>query len=152
MDLFMLSAKLAPNKTIILNLSLKNKLTLKSKTIKVLFDTGATNSGICKSILLDCGYRDFVKGSSVKQTALEDRVFDTCKVEDFKLGNFQPKDFIVDVLPKDYKGFQGVLGMDYISNLETWISSSRRELFITGQFRTFANHVLDLTKSFKDSN
>ena len=146
MDSFMLSAALSPNKTIILNLSFKNKLIKKSKTIKALFDTGATNSGICKSILLDCGYRDFVKGNSVKQTALEEKIFDTCIVEDFRLGNFQPKDFTVDVLPKDYKGFQGVLGMDYIGQLETWISSSRREIFIAGQFCVLANQVLDLTK------
>lgn len=73
-------------------------------------------------------------------------VFDTCYVEGFRLGNFQPKNHVVDVLPKDYKGFQGVLGMDYICNLETWISSSRREIFISGQFANLANHVLDLTK------
>ena len=145
----MLSANLAPNRTIILNLSFKNQFTLKSKLVKVLFDTGATNSGICKSILLDCGYKDFVKGTAVKQTALEDKVFETCKVEGFRLGNFHPKDFIVDALPKDYKGFQGVLGMDYISDLETWISSSRREMFITGKFTTFANQVLDLAKCVK---
>ena len=104
MDSFMLSANLAPNKTIILNLNFMNKLTNKSKMVKVLFDTGATNSGICKSILLDCGYRDFVKGASVKQTALEERIFDVCVVEGFRLGNFLPKDFAVDVLPKNYKG------------------------------------------------
>ena len=102
------------------------------------------------SILLDCGYREFVKGTSVKQTALEERIFDTCVVEDFRLGNFFPKDFTVDVLPTDYKGFQGVLGMDYISQLETWISNSRREIFITGQFNTLANQVLDLIKGTKD--
>ena len=147
MDSFMLSAALSPNKTIILNLSFKNKLNLKNKTVKVLFDTGATNSGICKSVLQKYGYKDFIKGNSVKQTALEERVFDTCKVEDFRLGNFYPRDFTVDVLPKDYKGFQGVLGMDYISDLETWISSSRREIFITGHFINLVNQVLDLSKN-----
>ena len=142
----MLSANLAPNKTIILNLSFKNKITLKSKMIKALFDTGATNTGVCKSILLDCGYKNFTKGALVKQTALTKSVFDICALEEFRLGNFHPRDFVVDVLPNDYKGFQGVLGMDYISLLETWISSSRRKVFIAGQFNALVNHVLDLTK------
>ena len=69
-------------------------------------------------------------------------LLDRCVVQDFALEGFQPRStFIVDVAENAFKGFDGLLGMDYIGALGTWLSSSRQQLFIAGGIEKFSNHV-----------
>ena len=112
----------------------------------MLFDTGASHTAICKKFLTDRGYIDFSKGGTLRQTANGKIRLDRCKVRNFQLVGFQEIDsFEVDVIETEFDGFQGLLGMDFISTLETWISSCKNQLFIAGGLSKFAKHVLDLT-------
>ena len=88
----------------------------------------------------------FTPGKAPRQTAIGEKTFERCEIKSFRLENFQPCDFSIDVLPGEYKGFQGVLGMDYIGMLETWISSSKCKIFISGSLQKLMDNVMDLTR------
>ena len=90
---------------------------------------------------------NFTKGTTIRQTLTGNVLLDRCAVQDFALDGFVPRPtFSVDVAENTFKGFDGLLGIDYIGALETWLSSSRRQLFISGGIERFANHVAGLTK------
>ena len=146
LDSFMLFADLHVGKTFIFDCKFTHNLTAKPVAIKMLFDTGASNSGICISTLKKAGYSLFTPGNAPRQTAIGEITFDRCEVKNFRLENFRPRDFRIDVLPREYKGFQGVLGMDYIGILETWISNSKGKIHISGSLQKFRDTVLDLTQ------
>ena len=74
-----------------------------------------------------------IKGTSKHQTLTGSIILPRGEVEGFRLVGFQPTPkFTIDVLPNKLLGYQGILGMDYISKFETWISRSRGQLFVTG--------------------
>ena len=103
------------------------------RNLYMLFDTGATVSSISKSFLISCGYSNFVKGTVKRQTANGIINPEQVTVKSFQVENFQPRnEWVVDVFTMDFIGFQGILGMDFISTLETWISASERKIFLSG--------------------
>ena len=147
MDLFTLVSNLERNKTFTVEVEIKSKITNEGNRVELLFDTGASNTAICSHVLDKCGYSNFIKGTSKRQTVTGSVTLPRCEVEGFRLVGFQPTTkFTIDVLPNKLLGYQGILGMDYISKFETWISRSRGQLYIAGGFQRFAGHVLDLTK------
>ena len=78
----------------------------------------------------------------MRQTLTGNVMLDRCVVHDFALEGFLPRPtFSVDVAENKFRGFDGLLGMDYIGALETWISNSRRQLFVAGGIERFATHV-----------
>ena len=148
MDLFTLVSNLEKNKTFTVAAEIKNVETSVNAKIELLFDTGASNTAICGHVLGKCGYSNYVKGTSMRQTVTGSITLPRCEVIDFRLVGFQPiPKLTVDVLPNKLVGYQGILGMDYISKFETWISRSRGELFVAGGFQSFVGYVLDLTKN-----
>ena len=82
--------------------------------------TGASNTTLSRSVLEARGYKKFTKGTTMRQTLTGNVLLDKCVIQDFALDGFVPQPtFIVDVAENTFKGFDGLLGMDYIYALDT---------------------------------
>ena len=152
MDLFLLMSDIKHAKTFTIECKIKNLKNSAYESLHLLFDTGASHTAICESVLAELGYTAFSEGTTYRQTANGKVKLQRCSVQDFRLVGFQPeKTFEVDVVKADFAGFHGLLGMDYIYKMETWISRSRSKAHIFGGFPRFANYVMDLTKIPSDA-
>ena len=152
MDLFLSVSEIKYGKTFTIDCIVKNVTDGGNESLRLLFDTGASHTAICESVLVELGYTAFTAGTTYRQTANGKIKLQRCEIQDFGLVGFQPeKTFEVDVVKADFAGFHGLLGMDYIYRLETWLSQSRKQAHIFGGFPKFANFVLDLTNVVRHS-
>ena len=150
MDLFLLAADIKFGKTFTIECKIKNLATGVSDVLHLLFDTGASHTAICEKALTELGYNAFAEGTNYRQTANGKIKLKRCVVQDFGFVGFRPEEeFDVDVVEADFAGFHGLLGMNYICKLETWISRSRNQAHIFGGYTKFVNYVMDLTKNSK---
>ena len=146
MDLYLLVSNIKFGKTFTIECKIRNMINRESESLRLLFDTGASHTAICERVLVERGYTAFSEGIAYRQTANGKIKLQRCGVQDFRLVGFQLEEsFEVDVVKADFAGFHGLLGMDYICKLETWISRSRSQAHIFGGFPKFANFVMDLT-------
>ena len=148
MDLYLLVSDIKFGKTFTIKCMIKNMINSETEYLELLFDTGASHTAICEKVLVERGYTAFTEGTSYRQTANGKVKLQRCDVQEFQLVGFQPESkFAVDVVKADFAGFHGLLGMDYIYKLETWISRSRKQAHVFGGFPKFVNYVMDLTNS-----
>ena len=148
MDLFLWVSDIKYGKTFTIECKIKSIITGESESLRLLFDTGASHTAICERVLVERGYTVFSEGTTYRQTANGKIKMQRCEIQDFRLVGFQlEKKFEIDVVKADFAGFHGLLGMDYIYKLETWISRSRAQAHVFGGFPKFANYVMDLTKN-----
>ena len=147
MDLFLLAANIKLGDTFTVECKIKSLVSDESDSLRLLFDTGASHTAICKKVLIDRGYTVFSEGINYRQTANGMIKLRRCEIREFGINGFVlDETFKVDVVESDFAGFHGLLGMNYIGKLETWISRSRAQAHFFGGFPKFANYVLDLTK------
>ena len=148
MDLFLLASEIKFGKTFTVECKIKNLLSYELESLRLLFDTGASHNAICERVLVERGYTVFFEGVTYRQTANGKIKMERCVIQDFGLVGFQlAQKFEVDVVQADFAGFHGLLGMDYICKLETWISRSRAQAHVFGGFPNFVNYVMDLTNT-----
>jgi len=123
-------SKKSLNDSILLSFDVKNKTTFKTdcklyspdgKTefpIKLLVDTGASQTAIVRDILEDLGYKNFTKSKHEKQTATEKKVFDITKISLLHMiGIYKRKNLEVEVLNWEEYSYHGIIGMDILSRL-----------------------------------
>ena len=131
MDFFLLASDIKFGKTFTIKCMIKNMVSSEAESLELLFDTGASHTAICEKVLVERGYAAFTEGTTHRQTANGKIKLQRCEAQDFRLMGFQPeKSFEVDVVKADFAGFHGLLGMDYIYRLETWLSRSREQAYI----------------------
>jgi predicted aspartyl protease len=108
-----------------------------SEIITLIYDTGADKTAITLETLEGLGYTNFKKSDVVKNTATGPVKLDACQVSELIIGSqqrdgFIRKEFTVDVMEtKKSSAFDGVLGMDFISLVESVISGKDKKLTIT---------------------
>ena len=139
MDSHMPSINMKIGNTCLISVKIESMIKRQVLDLKVyanlfmLFDTGASVTGISKSFLESCGYSNFIKGTKKRQTANGIINPEQVIVKSFQVEKFQPRDeWVVDVYTTEFIGFHGILGMDFISTLETWISASERKIVLSG--------------------
>ena len=69
MELLLLQDSFKVGETMIFDCRFLNKRTSEIETIRMLFDTGAVCTGICRSVLMATGHTNFTPGKVKKQTA-----------------------------------------------------------------------------------
>ena len=99
----------------------------------LIYDTGADKTSITREVLDFLGYTDFKMSTNKKRTALGEFTPFTCNVSEIIIGSqFKLRDMSVDVMEvKSSSSFDGVIGMDFISRVESTISGSKGTLTIT---------------------
>ena len=133
MNSFLLSTDVTRGKTMNVKARFSSMNNTESRTFYVLFDTGAAITSICKSLLESKGYTEYLKGNTPRQTANGIVYFEQVVVHKFQIDGFQAFDtWHVDVIPHEFKGFKGILGMDFIGTVETWISAVDKKMYIHG--------------------
>ena len=104
-----------------------------SRTFYVLFDTGAAVTSLCKSLLESKGYTKYSKSKIPRQTANGIVYFEQAIVHNFQVDGFEIfETWHVDVISHEFKGFKGILGMDFIGTVETWISAADKKMYVHG--------------------
>ena len=150
MDSFSAVTELSKGKTFTKDVFIFNCLRKSEGKTKLLFDTGASRTGICKSVLIEYGYENFNKDSTKRQTVNGLILMDRCILRTLRLKGFQQlENFEIDVIDSNFRGFQGILGMDIILMLETWISNSRSKAYCFGNYTRLKEEV---NATFSKSN
>lgn len=103
------------------------------RAVTLIFDTGADKTTITRSTLTRFGYKDFKPSGVEKRTALGDFEPYVCKVSRLLIGGqFNLSEITVDAMEaKSSLNFDGVIGMDFISCVETHISGKKGTVTIT---------------------
>ena len=101
--------------------------------VSLIFDTGADKTSITREVLMSLGYSVFKCSGIKKRTATGLFKPYECTVSKLVVGKqFSMSNMTVDVLESSSSpNFDGVLGMDFISLVESVISGSKRTLEIT---------------------
>ena len=101
--------------------------------VTLIYDTGADKTSITRGVLEGLGYDRFLFSKTYKRTAIGMFKPYKCLVSRLVVGNqFGMDNLTVDVLEAlSSPSFDGVLGMDFISCVESVISGSRKQLEIS---------------------
>ena len=101
--------------------------------VSLIYDTGADRTSITRDVLASLGYSKFKRSKAKKRSAIGEFWPDMCMVSKLVVGKqFVMTDMTVDVLEgSSLPNFDGVIGMDFISLVETMISGSRGTIEIT---------------------
>ena len=123
--------------------------------IQLLFDTGASTTTVRKDFLLLLGYSDFSRSKKKTRTGNGFVCLEQCCIEKIKIDNISFSSIrVVNVfeLKDDDLDYHGVIGMDVISKLETFISRERESINITSTLEKldiimeYENKIRDLSK------
>ena len=102
--------------------------------VKLLFDTGSTTTSIRKDFLQKIGIDTFIKGKNPIRTGNGIIYLNQCEISKFIMGNilFEGSKLInVFEVNKDDITYHGVIGMDFISKINTLISKDMNKIFIS---------------------
>ncbi|MCL2225837.1 MAG: retropepsin-like domain-containing protein [Defluviitaleaceae bacterium] len=105
--------------------------------VMLIYDTGADKTSLTKDTLEYLGYTNFKQSARMKRTALGVFSPPICDLSRLVIGNqFSLLNMPVDVMEiENTPGFHGVIGMDFISRVESLISGSNNTLTITGNLQ-----------------
>ena len=99
---------------------------------KIVFDTGAARTALRKSLLVRAGYNVFDDSKTIKQTGAGIVQLKTCMINRFDIGGvFKLNNLKVDVLDAPGLIVDGVLGMDFISQVNCLLDKTTRTLTIS---------------------
>jgi predicted aspartyl protease len=103
------------------------------RVVNLIYDTGADTTTITREALMRLGYTNFAPSGKVKRTASDFIEPFTCVVTELIIGNqFRLRNMKVDVSEHEStSAFDGVIGMDFISLVETEISGKNGTVTIS---------------------
>lgn len=132
MDNF-LKLRFERSKTIRIRSEISSSDKKSERVINLILDTGADKTSLTSSILKDLGYTQFLPQSKKILTAKGLSDISSVRISQLVIGNqFRLSDMEIDVLDFDStQTFDGVIGMDFISQVETHISGKDKTLTIT---------------------
>jgi predicted aspartyl protease len=130
----LLSVSLNSSKTIRLKCNLYSPDKELDLEIRLVYDTGADKTSITKDILEYLGYTEFTPSKRRKRTAGGEIEPYVCDLSRLVVGNqFSLLNMPIDVMEvESTPGFHGVIGMDFISRVESVISGKNNTLTVTG--------------------
>ena len=101
--------------------------------VSLIYDTGADRTSITRDVLVGIGYTKFIRSKINKRTAMGTFKPYKCTISKLVVGNqFSVDNMTIDVLEgSSSPNFDGVIGMDFISLVESIISGSKKTLEIT---------------------
>jgi predicted aspartyl protease len=130
----LLTINLTGSKTIPIKCRLRSFDKSRYYRITLIYDTGADKTSITRDTLEHAGYKNFKPSNRKKRTATG--IFEpfTCDLSGLIVGNqFSLSNMMVDVMEVENASvFHGVIGMDFISRVESLISGANGTLTITG--------------------
>ena len=128
----LLKINLKNSRTIIIPSALSSVDRKISRKINLIFDTGADKTAISKSTLMQMGYTQFIPSNTEKRSAIGIFRPETTIVSELIIGGqFRLSHFLLDVLEAESSStFDGIIGMDFISQLEVTISNKNKLLTV----------------------
>ena len=131
----LLTLKIENSKTIGIKCYLFTPDKSRNEVITLIYDTGADKTSITRDALKMLGYANFAPSKKPKRTALGVFIPDTCMISDLIIGRqFKMSNAKVDVLEiASTSTFDGIIGMDFITMHENYISGSENTLTISSK-------------------
>ena len=129
----LLTVKVQNSKTVKISCQFFSADKAEDKRITLIYDTGADRTSITRKTLEELRYNEFKPSVQVKRSAQGVFTPDVCLVSELVIGNqFRLTNITVDVLEvENSPTFDGMIGMDFITQVENNLSGKNGTLTIS---------------------